>query len=172
MNEVLNAIFSRRSIRAFTDEKLTKEELELLMKAGAAAPSAMNRQYFGFIALTNAEKIAALADAVGKAVGRDGYNFYKPAALIIPYTKADYALGVDDNACAMENIYLAAHSLGIGCVWVNQLRDTCSAPDVRALLTSFGVPEDCIVYGSAAVGHPAAPAAGEMERRAPIAIVD
>ncbi|MBR4057537.1 MAG: nitroreductase family protein [Oscillospiraceae bacterium] len=172
MNEVLNAIFTRRSTRAFTDEKLTREELELLLKAGAAAPTAMNRQYFGFVAVANSEKLSALNAAIGEALGKAEYSFYKPAALIIPYTKRDFPLGIDDNACAMENIYLAAHSMGLGCVWINQLRDTCDAPGVRALLRDFGVPDECVVYGSAAVGHPVAPPANEMERRAVCTIVE
>lgn len=171
MNEVLNAIFNRHSVRSFTEEKLKREDLELLLKAAAAAPTARNLQLFGFIALTNSEKIEQLAALSGAVVGRDLKGFYKPAALIIPYTKAEATFGADDNACAMENIYLAAHSLGIGCVWINQLRDGCKDEKVREVLRGIGVPDDCVIYGCAAVGIPAAPAA-EIVRKAPIAIVD
>lgn len=171
MNEVLTAIFNRRSIRAFADKKLDKADLEMLMKAGAAAPTAMNGQPFGFVALTNSDTIAKLAGYVGEIVGREGYNFYKPAALIIPYTKAGAKYGVDENACAMQNIYLAAHSLGLGCVWVNQLRDCCGDARVREMLRSFGIPDDCVVYGAASVGYPAA-GGKDVQHTAPIAIVD
>lgn len=171
MNEVLNAIFTRRSVRTFRDEKLKREDLELLLKAGAAAPTARNLQLFGFIALTNREKINLLAELTGAVVGRDLKGFYKPAALIIPYTKAEAAFGADDNACAMENIYLAAHSLGIGCVWINQLRDGCRDAKVREVLRGIGVPDDCVIYGCAAVGIPAAPPT-EIVRKAPMSIVD
>lgn len=172
MNDVLKAIFERRSCRAFTEQRIEKSDLELLMKAGAAAPTAMNRQLFGFVTVTNPDTIAKLAALIGAAMGRDGYNFYKPAALVIPYVPADAKYGIDDTACAMQNIYLAAHALGIGCVWINQLRDTCNDVGVREMLTGFGIPENCVVYGTAAVGYPAAPAAGEMERKAPIAFAD
>ncbi len=171
MNEVLKAIFNRHSVRSFKEEKLKREELELLLKAAAAAPTARNLQLFGFVALTNRETIDRLAELTGAVVGRDLKGFYKPAALIIPYTKAEAPFGVDDNACAMENIYLAAYSLGIGCVWINQLRDGCRDEKVRELLRGVGVPDDCVVYGSAAVGYPAA-APAEIVRKAPIAIVD
>lgn len=171
MNEVLNAIFSRHSVRSFKAEKLKREELELLLKAAAAAPTARNRQLNGFIALTNSETIDRLAELTGAVVGRDLKGFYKPAALIITYASTEATYGADDNACAMENIYLAAHSLGIGCVWINQLRDGCKDEKVREILRSVGVPDDCVVYGSAAVGYPAA-APAEIIRKAPISIVD
>jgi nitroreductase len=60
-----------------------------------------------------------------------------------------------DNACAMENIYLAASSMGLGCVWINQVKDCYDDVEVRKLLTEFGIPENHGVYGCAAIGYPA-----------------
>ena len=57
-----------------------------------------------------------------------------------------------DCACAMENMMLAAHSMGLGTVWSNQLKDTCGDAGVRKLLTAFGVPEDHDVYACCAIG--------------------
>ena len=171
MNEVLKAIFARRSVRSFTEQKISREDLELILQAGAAAPTARNLQLFGFVALTNRETIDKLAALTGEVVGRNLNGFYKPAALIIPYTKAEAVYGADDNACAMENIYLAAYSLGIGCVWINQLRDGCKDERVREILRGVGIPDDCVVYGSAAIGYPAVQP-GEIVHKAPIAIVD
>lgn len=54
---------------------------------------------------------------------------------------------------ALENIFLAAHALGVGSVWINQLRDFCDVPEVRALLHEYGVPDGHAVYGSAALGY-------------------
>ena len=53
----------------------------------------------------------------------------------------------------MENIYLASEALGLGCVWINQLKDCFDDPQVRALLNEFGIPENHGVYGCAAVGY-------------------
>ena len=58
-----------------------------------------------------------------------------------------------DCACAMQNIFLAAKSLGIGSCWINQLGQTCDDPDVRAFLMKLGVPENHRVYGCAALGY-------------------
>ena len=61
-----------------------------------------------------------------------------------------------DCACAMQNIFLAAKSLGIGSCWINLLGQTCDDPDVRAFLTKLGIPENHRVYGCAALGYAAA----------------
>lgn len=53
----------------------------------------------------------------------------------------------------MENIFLAAHSLGIGSVWINQLQGICDEPSIREILNDFGIPADHIVYGMAALGY-------------------
>lgn len=60
-----------------------------------------------------------------------------------------------DCACAIENMFLAACSLGIGSCWINQLGTTCDDPQVRELLTELGVPENHKVYGCVALGYKA-----------------
>ena len=60
-----------------------------------------------------------------------------------------------DNACAMQNIYVASEALGLGCVWINQLLDCCDDPQVREILDSLGVPQNHGVYGCAAIGYKA-----------------
>lgn len=80
---------------------------------------------------------------------------YDPAVLVITSNEKDSKYREVDNACAMENIYLAANALGLGCVWINQLLSCCDDPAVRALLRDYGVPDTHGVYGCAAIGVPA-----------------
>ena len=101
------------------------------------------------------EKLACLvADAVG--AGSD-YNFYRPDALILLSDTSENPLAVEDCACALENIFLAAESLGIGSVWINQFRGICGRPEIRRALSALGLPEDHNVWGCAALGYPAQP---------------
>ena len=78
MNQVIEAILSRRSVRSFTEEPLKKEDLEIIAKAASYAPSGMTQQSWHFTVLTDKAKIQKLADAIAEVLGRDGYNFYKP----------------------------------------------------------------------------------------------
>lgn len=59
-----------------------------------------------------------------------------------------------DCACAIENMFLAAQSLGIGSCWINQLGITCDDPEVREFITALGVPANHKVYGCVALGYP------------------
>ncbi len=173
MNEVINNILSRRSIRDFSDKPVSKEDIELLIKTGLYAPSGMNKQSWKFIGVINQDKIKELADAIGKALGRENYNFYNPAALIIISNERESVWGREDNACALQNIALAGHSMGIGSVWINQLNNgNCDNAEVRALLTSLGVPEDHVVYGVAALGYSTSKAKGIVEKTGEFVIVE
>lgn len=156
MNTIIENLLSRRSIRAFQDEAIPMEQLQEIARTGVYAPSAMNRQTWKFTIVTNRDAISRLADVVGKQLNRAGYDMYRPAALIIPSNHRETVWGREDNACALENIFLAAHALGIGSVWINQLQGICDEPPIRAVLNEFQIPAEHVVYGLAALGYAAA----------------
>ena len=153
MNAVMENLLTRRSIRSFENREIPEEELDQILKAAQYAPSAMNRQTWQFTVVESREKIQELAAAMGKALGREGYNMYEPQVIIITSNLREARVGVDDNACALENIFLAAHSFGIGSVWINQLRDCCDDPAVRQIIRGFGIPDSHMAYGIAALGY-------------------
>ena len=164
MNDIIQNILSRRSVRAFTDKAVSREDTELLIKAALYAPSARNLQTWKFTALTQRADIEKLSEAIGKVLGREGYDMYKPALVIIPSNTKESPYGKEDNACALENIFLAAHSLGLGSVWINQLQGIGEEPEIRELLRSWEIPDDHTVYGIAAIGYPAEGATREPNK--------
>ncbi len=154
MNETMNTILTRRSIRKFTDKPIPKEILEDMVKAALHAPSGMGKQTWKFTVITNKDAIKRLADAIQVTLNRPGYNMYCPSAVIMPSNLRDSNWGKEDNACALENIFLAARSYGVGSVWINQMQNICDNPAIREILNDFGVPADHVVYGMAALGYP------------------
>lgn len=60
-----------------------------------------------------------------------------------------------DCAVAIENMMLAAHSLGLGSCWLNQLPGLTQMPQARALMDELGIPENHMIFGTFAVGYPA-----------------
>ena len=171
MNPVIENILTRRSCRAFTGEPVSRGDIETLLGCARYAPSANNRRLWKFTAVLDRALIQKLAKAVGAAAGADeGYCFYDPAALIIPSTQEDYRYGREDNACALENLFLAAHSLGLASVWINQAFGNCRDPGVREVLAELGVPANHVVYGMAALGY-AAVELPEVDKAADTAIV-
>ncbi len=173
MNEVISNILSRRSVRDFTDKPVSKEDIQEIIKAGMYAPSGMNRQTWHFIGIINSAKIKELAAITGKVLGNEQYNFYSPTALIIISNESDSRWGDEDNSCALQNIFLAAHSMGIGSVWINQLNaGNCDDPQLRAALAELGVPDNHSVYGIAALGYSASAPKGIVEKKGTYKIID
>ena len=155
MNETMKTILSRRSTRKFTEEPVPAQIMEQLIEAALHAPSGMGKKTWKFIAITNRDVIRRLAAAIAAQLGRAEYNMYDPTALIIPTNLKDSRFGREDNACALQNIFLAAESFGVGSVWINQLQGICDAEGIRPILRELGVPDDHEVYGMAALGYPA-----------------
>ena len=154
MSNLMEVIKSRRSTRAFKSELPPKDQIMQIVEAAEWAPSGMGKYLWHFTVIYNAEKSLQLARAVAEADNRGPqYNFYgAPVNIIISY-KRDEHHALVDGAAAMENLLLMATELGLGSCWINQVRDQCDGPAVRALLTEYGTPEDHIVTCSAAIGY-------------------
>ncbi|MEG1016508.1 MAG: nitroreductase family protein [Oscillospiraceae bacterium] len=154
MNEVLKNMMERRSVRNFTDREIERPVLEDIAAAASWAPSGMDRQSWRFTVLTKRAAIQKLARAVAAATGAGpDYNFYNPTAAILCSEEITNTNAIANCACAMQNILLEASSLNVGGVWINQLRDNCSDPGVRAVLTELGVPQTHFVVALAALGY-------------------
>lgn len=155
MNEIIQAILNRRSCRAFAERSVPEQDVTQILECALAAPSGMGRRTWKFTAVTDQRKIQKLAKEVGRALSRgEDYDMYRPAVLILTSNEKDSPYREVDNACAMENIYLAANALGLGCVWINQLLKVFDEPGVRAVLDELHIPQNHGIYGCAAIGYP------------------
>jgi len=116
MNPTIETIHHRKSVRKFTDQKVSKEILEELVKAGMAAPSAVNIQPWAFIAIDDETILKQLHDALPYA------KMINKAAIVVcgdttKKTHSNRQYWVQDCSAATENILLAAEALGLGAVW-------------------------------------------------------
>lgn len=167
-NAVLEAIKTRRSTRVYTDRQVSEEDLQTILEAAAYAPNGMHLETWHFTALQDAEKLQELNARIRSTFAKSdevklqergnnpNYNCYyhAPALIIVSNEPTQWWAGMD-CAAALENIFLAAHSLGIGSCWINQLGTTCDDPEVREFITSLGVPANHRVYGCAVLGYAA-----------------
>jgi len=151
-NPALETIFHRRSIRKFTDQPVEPEELDLLLKAAMAAPSAMNCKPWEFVVVTDPEKLAQFRKRL--IFG----NRNAPAAIIvcgnpsISINPATRLFWVQDCSAASENILITAVSLGLGAVWVGIHPVT---EFIRVVREITGLPKHVTPLGLLYVGHPA-----------------
>ena len=162
MNEVMNAIRSRRSVRNYTDRKIEDEVLAEIMDAAIHAHSGNGLKTWRFTVITNREMIAKLKDAVEKDSGIPFKIYDQAAAVVIPTNKRDNTFGIEDNSAAIMSMMIAAQSFGVGSVWINRIKGRSDLPSIRAVFRELGIPEDHIAYGTCVLGypdpeHPAAP---------------
>lgn len=154
MSDFMNIIKSRRSTRAFKPELPPIEKIEKLIEAAEWAPSGMGKYNWHFSVVYNPEKTLKLARAIAEADNRGpDYNFYGAPVIINISCERGDRNALLNGAAAIENLMLAATEEGLGSCWINQVRDQCDVPAVRALLTEYGTPEDHIVTCSAAIGY-------------------
>ena len=159
-NEVIRCLMERRSIREFTERPVPKTLLEVILQTGIHAPSGHNMQTWRFTVLQQQEKIQQLKEITAKVAKSKKvyfYGFNTPATLIIVSNDRRSHFKDVDSACAAENMMLAAHSLGLGSVWINALSTICDEPDIRKLLDSYEIPPQHTVIAALAMGWPKEP---------------
>ncbi|MCL2518755.1 MAG: nitroreductase family protein [Oscillospiraceae bacterium] len=153
MNEAIKNIITRRSIRSFNGKQISKTDLEVIVECAINAPSARNTQNWKFTVVQNKAILDELIKAMGVELNRPTYNFYNANVMILVSSESDYRFAKEDCACALENIFLAAHALEIGSVWINQLNDLCGKDSVRKILSELKIPQNHNIFGSAALGY-------------------
>jgi len=147
MDKRLDLIFSRRSIRRYTDQPVSEEDIRGLLEAGMAAPSASNRKPWHFVAVTDKETLRALAEQhpYGKMLADAGL------AIAVCGDPGVSDWWVQDCSAATENILVAAAGLGLGGVWLG-----CHARSEReeAVRQVLSIPEEIGVLSLLSIGHP------------------
>ena len=109
--DAVDVIFSRKSVRHYTEQEIESDKLLTLVKAGMAAPTAMNRQPWAFIVVTNMAQVAPINDMPGLMMLK------KAKAAILVLGKKDEKFWQQDCSAATENILIAAEAMGLGAVW-------------------------------------------------------
>ncbi len=154
MKDLMDVILTRHSVREFTGEEIRREALETILKAGMAAPSAVNVQPWAFVVVTDKKILSRLCEKLPYAKMLDKAG----AAIIVcgvPDKDRQFAPKhwVCDCSAATENILLAAHALHLGAVWtavyperdrMDCVRKECHIPEAIIPLNviPIGVPKN------------------------------
>lgn len=145
---ILDAIFTRRSIRRFTGEPIKEEDLKIILKAGFQAPSAMNREPREYVVVRDEEAIEKISS-------------YHPYAKMLPQAGSCIVVCGDrkkqprdgflaeDSSASIQNMLLASHGIGLGAVW-------CGLYPVEELMKPMveilNLPDNIIPIGIVVVG--------------------
>ncbi len=148
----IDAIMTRRSVRSYTDEPVSQEHIDLLLKAAMQAPSAGDDQPWEFLVVTDKAMLLEVTK-VKKAVA-----MAKDAPLgILTCINTDYekleGFAEQSVSCATQNILLAAHAIGLGAVWTSAYPNEKFVEGYRKV---FNLPANIIPVAFVVIGHPKA----------------
>ena len=112
----------------------------MILKCGYYAPSGHNLQTWQFTVIEKAEDIARLKEAAEKASKENNVNFYgweNPKVLVLVSNDNRNPLGCQDASNASENMMLAAHSLGLGSIWIHRAKEEFEMDEYKKLLNDI-----------------------------------
>lgn len=171
--EISELIKYRRSIRRYTNEQISRENLEKIVEAGLYAPNAGGRQGTIIVAIRNRALTAVIgrmnlakfdrSRLLGAFVSREQPStiddptirngFYDAPAVCIIFSPADFLFAIPDAFCAAENMMLQAIDLGISSCLVSRGEETFSGEEGQALLDGWNVPPSYVARCFVALGY-------------------
>lgn len=151
-NEAIKNIMTRTSVRQFTDQAVSKADIETLLRAGMAAPTAVNKQPWHFVAVTDKAKLKELSGGRGRMLEQCALAIVVCGDMTKALPGKGQAYWIQDCSAATENILLAAHALGLGAVWTGVYP---MDERVAAVSAAVKLPETIVPLCVIVIGHPA-----------------
>jgi nitroreductase len=149
--DTLDVIRKRRTIRKFTDQKVGREQIDLLLEMAMCAPNRLNRQPWHFIVIQDKEKQKEFADFLRV------HSYLEDASAVIvacatPRVSTTWAM---DVSAAVENMMIGATSVGLGTAWVGSPDSVTWNMFEEFVRDSLRIPIDVRVVALVSVGYPA-----------------
>jgi len=159
MNEVLQALKTRRSVRKYKSDQITDEELLQVLEAGTWAPTGKGRQDPWIVAVQEPALRERLSRMNAEVWGKDIDPFYGAPTYVLVFASdpSVWANGILDGTLVLGNMMNAAHAIGLGSCWINREREMFAKPEGKALMREFGLPEGLVGVGAIALGYPDGP---------------
>ena len=168
MNEVLECILKRRSIRRFKEEMPDRKDIDQIIEAGLYAPSGHGSQATMILAVTNKELRDRIAKDNYRVVGREVNTdpFYGAPVILIVLADRSCPTGIYDGSLVMENMMLAATALGLGSIWINRAKEEFETEEYRQLLKDLQIEGEWEGIGHCAIGYVDGDIPAAAERKA------
>ena len=153
--DAMQAMLTRKSIKKYKPDPVSKELIEQVIAAGLNAPSGLNKQSPIILAVTDKQ----VRDELSRLnAGKDPFfradPFYGAPVVLVVLADKSVPTYVYDGSLVMENMLLAAHSLGLGACWIHRAKETFEQPEGKALLAKLGIEGDYEGIGNCIIGYP------------------
>ena len=152
-NQALNTLLHRRSVRQYTDEKVNRELLDEILKAGTFAPTGGGRQQIKIVAVQNEEDVKLIKRYNAAVMDREGDPYYGAGTIVLILACPENHNADLDGAAVCTNMLNAVDALGLGACWINRSREVFASEEGKALLRKWGLRDDLVGVASFALGN-------------------
>ena len=153
-NEVLKNIYTRCSVKKYKSEMPSDELIDAVVKAGTCAATGKNAQAPIILRITNKEVRDNLSKLNASIMGLSDIDpFYNAPVVLVVLAKKDVSTHVYDGSIVMDNMMLAAHSLGLGSCWIHRAKEEFETEYGKNLLKSLGINEEYEGIGNLVLGY-------------------
>jgi nitroreductase len=154
MEDILDIIVSRRSVKKYKSDMPNKDDIEKVIKAGMYAPSGRNKQASIILAITNRKVRDDLSKMLAESRGIDIDPFYGAPVILVVLADKSIPTYIYDGSVVMENMLLEAHSIGLGACWIHHTKEIFNTSYGKELLKKLGIDGDYEGIGSCILGYP------------------
>lgn len=154
MNETLNTLIHRRSIRKYKPEQITGEQLDQILEAGMYAPTGKGMQSPVMVVVQDKALIGKLSKMNAAVLGVDTDPFYgAPTVVIVLADQSVRSTWLEDGSLVMGNLMNAAWSVGVDSCWIHRAREMFASEEGKALLKEWGLKGDLVGIGNCILGY-------------------
>ncbi len=151
--EALEAIYTRRSIKGFTDKMPSQTDVDKITKAGTAAPTGMGIQSPFIVVVKNKAIRDELSRMNAEVMGTHSDPFYNAPVIIVVLADKSRGTYINDGSLVMGNMLNAAHAIGLGACWIHRAKEVFESARGKELLKEWGITEDVEGIGHIALGY-------------------
>ena len=139
MNETINNLVNRRSVRSYQNKQIDEEALQQILQAGLYAPSGMGRQPTIMVVIQDEATIKEVSRLNGAVMNSDSDPFYGAPTVIVVLADSTVPTYREDGSLVMGNLMNAAYSLGVGSCWINRAKEMFKTPRGKEYLNKWGL---------------------------------
>lgn len=158
MNETLNNLKTRRSIRSYLPKQVEKDVLDQVLEAGTFAPTGGGKQSPIIVSVQDPDTLKQLSRMNAQVMGVSSDPYYGAPTVLIVLAERARATYLLDGASVMTTLVNAAHAVGLGSCWIHRAKEMFESEEGKALLQKWGVEGDYEGIGQVVLGYAAAPA--------------
>lgn len=166
MNETLQTLKTRRSVRGFDPDRLPDEQtIKAIVEAGEYAPTGMGMQSPRMVVVTRRDVRDRLSQLNAAVLGTKSDPFYGAPVIILVLADKARPTYLYDGSLVMGNLMNAAHAVGLDSCWIHRAKEVFASEEGKALLKEWGIEGDYEGIGHVALGYALKPSAQPKPRK-------